>query len=189
MLPEHLVPSRFHLSTSPTNTDTVENSENLTQGKTTLSEFEADILISATATGQTRNMLFEECDRHLKERLFRAAKIESFIRLLNSLQAEGDINAQELSKILAKNTALINEQGNKIWLNLLTRETSDPIFILWKRNKMKDAEDNNVYLALDNYKSDEFVLKQNLDILIANKNATLESVAQEMVSIPAAPYA
>lgn len=74
MLPEHLVPSRFHLSTSPTNTDTVENSENLTQGKTTLSEFEADILISATATGQTRNMLFEECDRHLKERLFRAAK-------------------------------------------------------------------------------------------------------------------
>lgn len=51
---------------------------------------------------------------------------------------------------------------------------------------MKDVEDNNVYLALDNHKSDEFVLKQNLDILIANKNATLESVAQEMVSIPAA---
>ncbi|HHW4415518.1 cytoplasmic protein [Citrobacter freundii] len=51
---------------------------------------------------------------------------------------------------------------------------------------MKDVEDNNVYLALDNHKSDEFVLKQNLDILIANKNATLESVAQEIVSIPAA---
>ena len=29
---------------------------------------------------------------------------------------------------------------------------------------MKDVEDNNVYLALDNHKSDEFVLKQNLDI-------------------------
>ena len=51
---------------------------------------------------------------------------------------------------------------------------------------MKDVEDNNVYLALDDHKSDEFVLKQNLAILIANKNATLESVAQEMVSIPAA---
>lgn len=51
---------------------------------------------------------------------------------------------------------------------------------------MKDVEDNNVYLALDNHKSDEFVLKQNLAVLIANKNATLESVAQEMVSIPAA---
>lgn len=51
---------------------------------------------------------------------------------------------------------------------------------------MKDVEDNNVYLALDDHKSDEFVLKQNLDVLIANKNATLESVAQETVSIPAA---
>ena len=51
---------------------------------------------------------------------------------------------------------------------------------------MKDVEDNNVYLALDNHKSDEFVLKQNLAVLIANKNTTLESVAQEIASIPAA---
>lgn len=128
MLPEHLVPSHFHLSSPSTNTNPADNSENLTQGKRTLSDFEPDILISATATGQARNMLFEECDRHLKERLFRAAKIESFTRLLNSLQAEGDINAQELSKILSTKAAIINEQGNKIWLNLITRETSDPIF-------------------------------------------------------------
>ncbi|MBJ9296337.1 hypothetical protein GHT40_18725 [Citrobacter werkmanii] len=128
MLPEHLVPAHYHLSQTSTNTIPTENSENLTQGKRTLSDYEADILISATATGQARNMLFEECDRHLKERLFCAAKIESFTRLLNSLQAEGDINAQELSKILTEKTAIINEQGNKIWLNLITRETSDPIF-------------------------------------------------------------
>lgn len=128
MLPEHLVPSRFHLSSSSTNTRPADNSENLTQGKRTLSDYEPDILISSTANGQARNMLFEECDRHLKERLFRAAKIESFTRLLNSLQAEGDINAQELSKILSTITASVNEQGNKIWLNLITRETSDPIF-------------------------------------------------------------
>ncbi|MBW9352948.1 hypothetical protein FHD02_15285 [Citrobacter sp. EC_71] len=128
MLPEHLVPAHYHLSQTSTNTIPKENSENLTQGKRTLSDYEADILISATATGQARNMLFEECDRHLKERLFCAAKIESFTRLLNSLQAEGDINAQELSKILTEKTATINEQGNKIWLNLITRETSDPIF-------------------------------------------------------------
>ena len=128
MLPEHLVPAHYHLSQTSTNTFPTENSENLTQGKRTLSDYEADILISATATGQARNMLFEECDRHLKERLFCAAKIESFTRLLNSLQAEGDINAQELSKILTEKTATINEQGNKIWLNLITRETSDPIF-------------------------------------------------------------
>ncbi|AKE62046.1 cytoplasmic protein [Citrobacter farmeri] len=51
---------------------------------------------------------------------------------------------------------------------------------------MKDVEDNNVYLALDNHKSDKFILKQNLAALIANKNAVLESVAQEVTSIPAA---
>lgn len=51
---------------------------------------------------------------------------------------------------------------------------------------IKDVEDNNVYLALDNHKSDKFILKQNLDALIANKNAVLESVAQEVTSIPAA---
>ncbi|HGL6805106.1 TPA: cytoplasmic protein [Citrobacter amalonaticus] len=51
---------------------------------------------------------------------------------------------------------------------------------------MKDVEDNNVYLALDENKSDQFILKQNLSALIANKNAVLESVAQEVTSIPAA---
>lgn len=128
MLPEHLVPSNFHLSTSPSNTSTTENSENLTQGKITLSDYEKDILISSAATGQSRNMLFEERDRHLKERLFHVAKIESFTRLLNALQAEGDINSQELSEILTQKTNMINEHGNKIWLNLITRETDAPIF-------------------------------------------------------------
>ncbi|MBA3222858.1 cytoplasmic protein [Salmonella bongori] len=51
---------------------------------------------------------------------------------------------------------------------------------------MKEVEDNNVYLALDDYKSDEFILKENLAALIASKNATLEKVTQEVVSIPAA---
>ncbi|EAZ0460752.1 cytoplasmic protein [Salmonella enterica subsp. enterica] len=51
---------------------------------------------------------------------------------------------------------------------------------------MKEVEDNNVYLALDNHKSDEFILRQNLAALIASKNATLEKVTQEVVSIPAA---
>lgn len=51
---------------------------------------------------------------------------------------------------------------------------------------MKEVEDNNVYLALDDYKSDEFILKENLAVLIASKNATLEKVTQEVVSIPAA---
>lgn len=51
---------------------------------------------------------------------------------------------------------------------------------------IKDVEDNNVYLALDDNKSDQFILKQNIAALIANKNAVLESVVQEVTSIPAA---
>ncbi|EMU1129097.1 TPA: hypothetical protein ACIE98_002644 [Citrobacter koseri] len=128
MLPEHLVPTRFHLSASPGDAETVENSENLTQGKKTLSDYEPDILISATPTGQSKNMLLEERDRHLKDRLYRVAKIETFARLINSLQAEGDVDAQELSKILADATTKINDHGNEIWLNLITREKNSPVF-------------------------------------------------------------
>ncbi|MDA8478438.1 hypothetical protein NNO04_06980 [Citrobacter sp. Awk 4] len=128
MLPEHLVPSRFHLSPSPADPSTAAKSENLAQGKKTLSDYESDILISATATGQSRNMLLEERDRHLKDRLYRVAKIETFARLINTLQAEGDIDAQTVSKILAETTAKINDDGNKIWLNLITGEKNTPIF-------------------------------------------------------------
>lgn len=35
---------------------------------------------------------------------------------------------QTLSKILADKTAMINEKGNAIWLNLITRETDMPLF-------------------------------------------------------------
>ncbi|CBG90262.1 hypothetical protein [Citrobacter rodentium] len=128
MLPEHLVPAHFHLLSSGSTNKTAENPDNLTQGKKTLSDYEADILISATHTGQAKNMLLEEHDRHFKERLYRVAKIETFARLINSLQAEGDIDAQALSKIIAEATTHINENGNEIWLNLITRETSAPLF-------------------------------------------------------------
>lgn len=55
-------------------------------------------------------------------------KLKLFARLINALQAEGDIDAQTLSKILADKTAMINEKGNAIWLNLITRETNMPLF-------------------------------------------------------------
>ncbi|WP_336218338.1 hypothetical protein [Citrobacter amalonaticus] len=127
MLPEHLVPARFHLAQGQTE-DTAENNENFTQGKKKLSDYEADILISAAPGGQSKNMLLEEHDRHFKERLYRVAKIETFARLINALQAEGDIDAQSLSKIMRETTENINENGNEIWLNLITREKNTPLF-------------------------------------------------------------
>ncbi|HBL4690090.1 hypothetical protein INP82_13580 [Citrobacter sedlakii] len=128
MLPEHLVPPRFHLSASGQTEGSAENANNFTQGKKNLRDYEADILISAASTGQSKNMLLEEHDRHFKERLCRVAKIETFARVINTLQAEGDIDAQTLSKILTDTTNHINENGNEIWLNLITREKSSPIF-------------------------------------------------------------
>ncbi|MDR9892721.1 hypothetical protein O7047_21115 [Pseudenterobacter timonensis] len=128
MLPEHLVPARFHITPEKEKPEAAGKNASLTQGKTTLSDFEADILIGVSRSGKSRNMLLEEHDRHIKERLFRAAKIEVFARLLNDLQAEGEIDAQTLSEIMAEKSEAINKEGNAIWLNLITRETSAPLF-------------------------------------------------------------
>ncbi|MEI9661992.1 hypothetical protein V5044_18920, partial [Enterobacter hormaechei] len=52
----------------------------------------------------------------------------SLVHLLNDLQAEGEIDAQRLSQIMTEKTQQINEAGNEIWLNLITREKNNPIF-------------------------------------------------------------
>lgn len=128
MLPENLVPSRFHISLVEPKQAEAETDANLTKGKRTLADYAPDILIGVTRNGQSRNMLLEEHDRHIKDRLFRVFKIEIFARLLNDLQAEGEIDAQELSQILAEKTEEINEAGNEIWLNLITCEKTTPLF-------------------------------------------------------------
>ncbi len=128
MLPENLVPARFHLSTAESAPGEEHKEPNLTQGKRTLADHAGDILANASRTGQSKNMLLEERDRHIKERLFRVVKIETFARLLNDLQAEGEIDAQALSQIINEKTQQINEAGNEIWLNLITREKDAPIF-------------------------------------------------------------
>jgi len=128
MLPENLFPARFRISAKETELGEAEKDVNLTQGKRTLSDFESDILTNVCHTRQSRNMLLEERDRHIKDRLFRTIKIETFTRLLNDLQAEGEIDAQALSQILTEKTEQINEAGNEIWLNLITREKDAPLF-------------------------------------------------------------
>lgn len=50
---------------------------------------------------------------------------------------------------------------------------------------MKVNSDNNVYLTLDDKKSDEFILKQNLDALKNTKNVEMSRITQDLVSIPA----
>ncbi|MGY5955396.1 cytoplasmic protein [Kosakonia sp. BK9b] len=53
-------------------------------------------------------------------------------------------------------------------------------------NNVKDVDNNNVYLTLDDRNSDEFILKQNIEALVRDKNTTIDRIAQELVSIPAA---
>lgn len=128
MLPDNLVPAKFHISTVEPKPPEAESNENFTKGKRTIADYAPDILIGVTRTGNSRNMLLEEHDRHIKDRLFRVIKIEVFARLLNDLQAEGEIDAQALSQILTEKTDEINEAGNDIWLNLITCEKNTPIF-------------------------------------------------------------
>ena len=128
MLPENLIPERFHISAEGKETGKAEAESNLTQGKRTLSDFEGDVLAAATRSGQSRNMLLEERDRHITDRLFRVVKIETFARVLNDLQEETEIDPQELSQIIAEKAKKINEEGNTIWLNLITRDKTAPMF-------------------------------------------------------------
>lgn len=128
MLPENLVPARFHVSTKKTDAGEAEKDVNLAQGKRTLADYESDILTNVSRTRQSRNMLLEERDRHIKDRLYRVVKIEAFSQLLNDLQAAGEIDPQFLSQIIAKKTTEINEAGNEIWLNLITHEKDTPMF-------------------------------------------------------------
>lgn len=128
MLPENLVPARFHLSAVETGAAPEGKAPDFPQDIGPLSEHAQNILANGSRSGQSRNMLLEEHDRHIKERLFRVVKIETFARLLNDLQAEGEIDAQTLSKIISDKTQAINDAGNEIWLNLITREKDAPIF-------------------------------------------------------------
>ncbi|QOV68146.1 cytoplasmic protein [Citrobacter sp. BDA59-3] len=53
-------------------------------------------------------------------------------------------------------------------------------------NDVEKIDNNDVYLTLDNQPGDEFILKQNIDALIQSKNATIQRIAHELISIPAA---
>ena len=74
MLPDYLVPAKYHITPVEQQPTEAEKEASFTQGKRKLSDFEPDILIGVSRTGKSRNMLLEEHDRHIKDRLFRAIK-------------------------------------------------------------------------------------------------------------------
>lgn len=53
-------------------------------------------------------------------------------------------------------------------------------------NNVKKYNSKDVYLTLDDTKSDDVILKHNLAVLVSDKNATIQNTAKALVSIPAA---
>ncbi|KNC12083.1 cytoplasmic protein [Klebsiella sp. RIT-PI-d] len=53
-------------------------------------------------------------------------------------------------------------------------------------NNVKKYNNKDVYLTLDDTKSDDVILKHNLAVLVSDKNATIQNTAKALVSIPAA---
>lgn len=125
MIAETLIPARFCISAVDAENTDVKPLQLVEPEKASLADWQDEILISG---GQSRNPLLEERDRHIKDRLYRVAKIEAFALMLNNLVVQGEISALELSQIIELKTQDINEDGNKIWLNLMTQERTTPLF-------------------------------------------------------------
>ncbi|WP_312584418.1 hypothetical protein [Atlantibacter sp.] len=128
MLPDFLVAARYVISptTNPPAPDSTD--DNFTQELPDIREHEKDILSRTTLAGQRSHALLEERDRHIKERLFCVAKIDTYAQVLNNLLEHQKISPEEISQLIQEQTALINAQGKKIWLNLITRESTEPVF-------------------------------------------------------------
>ena len=48
--------------------------------------------------------------------------------MLNNLVVQAEISSLELSQIIELKTQEINDNGNEIWLNLMTQEKVTPLF-------------------------------------------------------------
>ncbi|MFH7827488.1 hypothetical protein [Kluyvera chengduensis] len=125
MIAETLIPARFCIPAVEAESPDMKASTQVEPEKPTLADWQDEILISG---GQSRNPLLEERDRHIKDRLYRVAKIEAFALMLNNLVVQGEISSLELSQIIELKTQEINDNGNEIWLNLMTQEKVTPLF-------------------------------------------------------------
>ncbi len=125
MIAETLIPARFCIPAIEAEPQDMKVSTQAEPEKATLADWQDEILISG---GQSRNPLLEERDRHIKDRLYRVAKIEAFALMLNNLVVQGEISSLELSQIIELKTQEINDNGNEIWLNLMTQEKVTPLF-------------------------------------------------------------
>lgn len=128
MLPKNFVPQRFHVLTMKNNSDSAEKSDLDDPIQQKLSTLEKTILSGKHYAGQAKNTLLEETDKHIKERLLCAVKIEVMVTIINEIVEQEKLNPGDLQMLIADKTADVTLKAEQIWLNQLTHEKSWPLF-------------------------------------------------------------
>jgi hypothetical protein len=128
MLPNNFVPQRFLTLTDNNRSKSTENGDAPGQVQEKLSALEKKILSGKHYAGQAKNSLLEETDRHIKERLLCAVKIETLAAVINELCEQEKLSPADLQMLIEDKTAAITLKGEQIWLNQLTQEKRWPLF-------------------------------------------------------------
>ncbi|MNC22987.1 hypothetical protein D3C75_709960 [compost metagenome] len=108
----------------------------LTEGEITLSTdinddfslLEKTILNANDYAGQAKNSLLEENNRHLKDQLFCAVKIEAITTVLNELIEQEKVCPADLQMLIEDKELQISQHSQQIWINQLTQEKTWPLF-------------------------------------------------------------
>lgn len=85
MLPEHFLPRRYPVVAPSTPPAEAENSTTPEVVQDKILTLEKNILSGSHYAGQAKNRLLEETDRHIKERLLCAVRIEALHALMGEL--------------------------------------------------------------------------------------------------------
>ena len=89
---------------------------------------EKTILNANDYAGQAKNSLLEENNRHLKDQLFCAVKIEAITTVLNELIEQEKVCPADLQMLIEDKELQISQHSQQIWINQLTQEKTWPLF-------------------------------------------------------------
>lgn len=127
MLPNNLVPVILP-APQVAITPSAEDSALTINSQDNILDLEKTILSTNHYAGQAKNTLLEENDRHLKDRLFCAVKIEVMVTVLNELIEQEKISSADLKMLIEDKKLQISQHSQQIWVNQLTQEKSWPLF-------------------------------------------------------------
>ncbi|EJF31380.1 MULTISPECIES: hypothetical protein [Enterobacteriaceae] len=127
MLPEHFLPRRYPVVAPSTLPAEAENSTTSEVVQDKILTLEKNILSGSHYAGQAKNRLLEETDRHIKERLLCAVRIEALHALIGELVEKELISAADLQMLIEDKTAWVGSKEQEIWVNQMTQEKPWPL--------------------------------------------------------------